>query len=80
VVPGPFGSIARTGQVLRSGVRYRTFGVVQAGSMRIGQVTGSRDFLLPPRSALHIALFFLGSLPRIDGRGLGRAAPWTLSL
>ena len=31
----------------------RSFGVVQAGSMRIGQVAGSRDFLLLSLSAAH---------------------------
>ena len=36
--------------------------------------------LLPPRLASHIALFFLGSVPRIGGRGLGGAVPWTLPL
>ena len=41
---------------------------------RIGRVACSGDSLLPPYSAPYIALFFLGSLPRIGGRGwVGRA-------
>jgi hypothetical protein len=69
VIPGSFGFIAPNrpgaplGRPLSRGPR-----CVQAGGMRMGQVACSRDPLLPPRSSRHIALFFLGSPPRIGGR------------
>jgi hypothetical protein len=81
VIPGPFGFIAPNGPGAPLGRPLsRALGVVQAVGMRMCQVACSRDSLLLSRLALHIALFFPGSLPKIGGRGLGRAAPWTLPL